>query len=138
MENGMLKLAASLAIAFAVFQSALAERASKNDAPVPEMRVISSDANARLLTLGLNKAMAIDLPADIKEVLVADSQTVRVVVRTVRRFYIVGATLGRTNIFFYGDDNHQVLALDVSVSPQLPLPELRVPDWQPTQSFAAL
>jgi pilus assembly protein CpaC len=135
----MLNLAASLAIAIAVLQCALAERASKNDAPVPEMRLISSDANARLLTVGLNKAMAIDLTADIKEVLVADSQTVRVIVRTVRRFYIVGATVGRTNVFFYGDDDRQLVALDISVSPQMPPSELRVPVWQqPIQNVAAL
>jgi pilus assembly protein CpaC len=74
--------------------------------------------------------MAIDLPTDIREVFVADSQTVRVVMRTLRRVYIVGAATGRTNIFFYGDDGRQVIALDISVSSQIPLPESRVPDWQ--------
>jgi Flp pilus assembly secretin CpaC len=56
--------------------------------------VISSDADTRLLNLGFNKAVAIDLPTDIKDVLVADSQTVKVVVRTFRRVYIVGTAVG--------------------------------------------
>jgi len=43
------------------------------------------DANARFLRLGLKKAVAIDLPIDIKEVLVADQKKpVAVVVRTMR------------------------------------------------------
>ena len=49
------------------------------------MQVISSDANARALKLAVEKAVVIDLPADIREVLVADPKTVTVVVRTMRR-----------------------------------------------------
>ena len=53
---------------------------------IADMHVVSSDANARFLELGFNKAVAIDLPRDVKEVLVADPKTVTVVVRTMRRF----------------------------------------------------
>jgi Flp pilus assembly secretin CpaC len=128
----MLKSVALLASAFAVFQYAFTERASKNDGPIPEIRVVRSDANARLLMLGSNEALAIDVPADIKEILVGDLETVRVVVRTLRRVHIVGASVGRTHIVFYDDHDRQILVLDVSVSPQMGLPQ------QLTQSFAAL
>jgi Flp pilus assembly secretin CpaC len=138
----MLKLAALFATATAALQCVIAERSWKVEQHVAEIQVVSSDADARLLSLGFNKAMAIDLPTDIKEVVVADSQTVRVVVRTFRRVYIVGAAVGRTNIFFYADDGRQVVALDVSVSEilQLPRPELRdVRKWQSVgPSFSAL
>jgi Pilus formation protein N terminal region len=80
------------------------------------LQVISSDANARFLKLGLKKAVVIDLPADIKEVLLADQKTVAVVVRTMRRVYIIGAALGKTNIFFYDGDGRQIVALDVCAS----------------------
>jgi Flp pilus assembly secretin CpaC len=137
----MLKLAALFATAIAALQCVVAERALKVEPRVAEMRVIS-DANARLLKLGFNEAVAIDLPMDVKEMLIADPQMLRVILRTVRRVYIVGAVVGRTNIFFYTDDGRQVVALDVSVSetPQLPTPELRdVPKWQPIgPSFSAL
>lgn len=138
----MLKLAALVTTAIATLQCVLADRVLKIDRQVAEIQVISSDADTRLLNLGFNKAVAIDLPTDIKEILVADSQTVRVVVRTFRRVYIVGAAVGRTNIFFYADDGRQVAALDVSVSEtsQLPPPELRdFPKWQRVgPGFAAL
>jgi pilus assembly protein CpaC len=86
--------------------------------------------------------VAIDLPVDVKEVLLADSQTVRVVLRTVRRVYIVGVAVGRTNVFFYAEDGRQVVALDVSVSgtSQVLPPELRdAAKWQQVRpSLAAL
>jgi Flp pilus assembly secretin CpaC len=117
----MLKLAALFAAALTVLQYALAERASKNDGPAPEIRVVRNDATARLLMLRLNEAMAIDVPADIQEILVADSETAGVVVRTLRRVHIVEASVGRTNVVFYDDHDRQILALDVSVSPQMVL-----------------
>jgi Flp pilus assembly secretin CpaC len=127
-ECPMLKLTALFASALAVLQCALAERTSKNDGPVPEIRVVRDDANARLLMLGLSEAMAIDVPADIRKILVGDLQTVRVVVRTLRRVYLVGASVGRTNIVFYNDENRQILALEISVLPQIPPPGLGVPE----------
>ncbi len=84
----MLKLAALFATVTAALQCVLAERTLKIERHVAEIQVISSDANAHRLNLGFNKAMAIDLPTDLKEILVADPQTVNVVLRTVRRVYI--------------------------------------------------
>ncbi len=75
----MLKLAALFATAIAALQCVVAERALIVEPRVAEMRVISSDANARLLKLGFNNAVAIDLPMDVKEMLIADPQTVRVI-----------------------------------------------------------
>ena len=83
---------------------------------VQQLRVVSSDANARFLEVGFNKAVAIDLARDVREVLVGDPKTVTVVVRTMRRVYITGAVLGNTNVFFYDDDGRQIAALDVCVS----------------------
>ena len=83
---------------------------------VQQLQVVSSDANARFLELGFNKSVAIDLPRDVREVLVADPKTVTVVVRTMRRVYITGAVMGNTNVFFYDDDGRQIAALDVCVS----------------------
>ena len=124
----MLKLAALFATVTAALQCVLAERTLKIEQHVAEIQVISSDANARRLNLGFNKAVAIDLPTDLKEILVADPQTVNVVLRTVRRIdNIVGGAVGRTNVFFYDDYGQQIVALDVFVSDTAPLgpPELR-------------
>jgi pilus assembly protein CpaC len=87
--------------------------------------------------LGLNEVMVIGVPIDIKEIFVGDLQTVTVVVRTVRNVFLVGASVGRTNIIFYDDNNRQILLLDVSVLPQITRPELGVPQ-QLTQNSAVL
>ena len=136
----MLKLASLFATAIAALQCVLAEGASKIDWHGAEIRVVSSDANARQLQLGLNKAVRIDLPVNVKEVLLADLQTVKVALRTVRRVYIVGAAVGRTNVLFYAEDGRQVVALDVSVSEtsQVLPPELRdTPKWQQVRPILA-
>jgi Pilus formation protein N terminal region len=41
---------------------------------------------------------------------------VTVVVRTMRRVYIIGADIGKTNTLFYEADGRQIVALDVTVS----------------------
>ena len=112
-----------VAVAVAV-EFVAADRAVTAESHVADMQVISSDANARALKLAVKKAVVIDLPADIREVLVADPKTVTVVVRTMRRVYIIGAAIGKTNVFFYDDDGRQIVALNVCVSE---IPELHPP-----------
>jgi pilus assembly protein CpaC len=112
----MLKTTIILAAVIAAVEFVGTDRALTAEPYIVDMQVISSDANARFLRLGLKKAVAIDLPIDIKEVLVADQKTVAVVVRTMRRVYIIGAALGKTNVFFYDAAGRQIVALDVCVS----------------------
>ena len=47
--------------------------------------------NARFLSLGIGKSIVIDLPRDIKDVLVADPKIANAVVRSAQRAYIIGA-----------------------------------------------
>jgi Flp pilus assembly secretin CpaC len=123
----MLKPVALFATTIAALHCLAVERALTVEPHDAEIRVISSVADTQLLMLGLSEAVAIDLPADIKEILVGDLQTVRVVVRTVRRVLLVGASVGRTNVVFYDDKDRQILELDISVLPQTSRPELGVP-----------
>ena len=57
--------------------------------------------NARFLSLGVGKSIVIDLPRDIKDVLVADPKIANAVVRSSQRAYIIGASVGQTNIVFF-------------------------------------
>ena len=108
--------AAITGLAMAALQVFAAEPAPTIGQHCIDMRIVSSDANARQLKLGYKKAVVIDLPIDIKEVLVADPATVTVIVRTTRRVYITGVAFGRTNIFSFDNDGRQISALDVIVS----------------------
>ena len=66
--------------------------------------------NARFLSLGVGKSLVIDLPRDIKDVLVADPKIANAVVRSAQRAYIIGATVGQTNIVFFDAAGQQIAA----------------------------
>ncbi|MGJ4993517.1 type II and III secretion system protein family protein [Bradyrhizobium sp. HKCCYLS3077] len=75
--------------------------------------------NARFLSLGIGKSVVIDLPRDIKDVLVADPKIANAVVRSSQRAYIIGATVGQTNIVFFDANGQQIAAYDIAVKRDL-------------------
>ena len=75
--------------------------------------------NARFLSLGVGKSIVIDLPRDIKDVLVADPKIANAVVRSSQRAYIIGAAVGQTNIVFFDSAGQQIAAYDIAVTRDL-------------------
>ncbi|QPF84238.1 type II and III secretion system protein family protein [Bradyrhizobium genosp. L] len=75
--------------------------------------------NARALSLGVGKSVVIDLPRDIKDVLVADPKIANAVVRSAQRAYIIGAAVGQTNIVFFDAAGQQIAAYDIAVKRDL-------------------
>ncbi len=69
----------------------------------------------RRLTIGLNKALVIDLPSDAHDILVADPSMADAVTRTSRRIYLFGKTVGQTNIFVFGPGGEEIVTLDVEI-----------------------
>jgi pilus assembly protein CpaC len=76
-------------------------------------------AKSRFLSLGIGKSVIIDLPRDIKDVLVADPKIANAVVRSPQRAYIIGETVGQTNVVFFDSDGQQVAAYDIAVKRDL-------------------
>jgi len=89
------------------------------DARVPVIQVAASEATSRFIPLGIGKSVAIDLPADIKDVLVADPKIANAVIRSSRRAYMIGVTIGQTNIFFFDADGKQIAGFDIAVTRDL-------------------
>jgi pilus assembly protein CpaC len=75
--------------------------------------------NARFLALGVGKSVVIDLPRDIKDVLVADPKIANAVIRSAQRAYIIGAAVGQTNIVFFDSAGQQIAAYDIAVKRDL-------------------
>jgi len=75
--------------------------------------------NARFLPLGIGKSVVIDLPRDIKDVLVADPKIANAVVRSAQRAYIIGAAVGQTTIVFFDASGQQIAAYDIAVKRDL-------------------
>ena len=82
---------------------------------------VSTDGqmNARFVSLGIGKSMVIDLPREIKDVLVADPKVANAVVRSTQRAYIIGAAVGQTNIVFFDSTGAQIAAYDIAVKRDL-------------------
>ena len=89
------------------------------DPRAPVIQVVGSDASSRFVSLGVGKSVVIDLPADIKDVLVADPKIANAVVRSSRRAYIIGAALGQTNVFFFDAEGRQMAGFDIAVKRDL-------------------
>jgi pilus assembly protein CpaC len=75
--------------------------------------------NARFLALGIGKSVVIDLPRDIKDVLVADPKIANAVIRSAQRAYIIGAAVGQTSIVFFDSEGQQIVAYDIAVKRDL-------------------
>ncbi len=101
-----------------VLNPALVPAVAADYRPVPQ---VSNDGqmNARFLSLGIGKSIVIDLPRDIKDVLVADPKIANAVVRSAQRAYIIGAAIGQTNIVFFDAAGQQIAAYDIAVKRDL-------------------
>ena len=80
---------------------------------------VYSDKAAQFMPLGVGKSVVVDLPADIKDVLVADPKIANAVVRSSQRAYIIGAAIGQTNIVFFDASGQQMAAYDIAVTRDL-------------------
>lgn len=65
--------------------------------------------------LGLNKAIVVDLPTDAHDILVADPTLADAVTRTSRRIYLFGKMVGQTNIFVFGPNGEEIIAIELDV-----------------------
>ncbi len=81
--------------------------------------VSGGQVKMRFLALGIGKSVVIDLPRDIKDVLVADPKIANAVVRSAQRAYIIGAAVGQTNIVFFDSAGQQIAAYDIAVKRDL-------------------
>src|SRR4051794_23798809 len=81
--------------------------------------IATGPIKTRFLALGVGKSVIIDLPRDVKDVLVADPKIANAVVRSAQRAYIIGAAVGQTNVVFFDADGQQVAAYDIAVKRDL-------------------
>jgi Pilus formation protein N terminal region len=68
------------------------------------------------VSIAIRKSVVIDLPADVKDVLIANPETVQAIVKTKRRVYLIGTGLGQTNIYFFDADGREIGGLDLTVT----------------------
>jgi len=111
-------------VAGGIIASALAFHAAMASdyraAPAPMAPQAAPAGNgAQFLALGIGKSVVIDLPREIKDVLVGDPKIANAVVRSSQRAYIIGGAVGQTNIFFFDANGQQIAAYDIAVKRDL-------------------
>lgn len=93
------------------------------DPALAQSRAVSrhqADSSAnRAVTLGVGKSLAIDLPRDARDVIVANPAIANAVVRSARRVFVIGVAVGQTNVFFLDAQGQQIAGYDVEVSRDL-------------------
>jgi pilus assembly protein CpaC len=80
---------------------------------------IHGDKSTQFLPLGVGKSIVVDVPGEIKDVLVADPKIANAVVRTSRRAYIIGVAVGQTNVYFFDANGRQLMGFDIAVKRDL-------------------
>jgi pilus assembly protein CpaC len=80
---------------------------------------VAAEVGARFVPLGVGKSVVIDLPADVKDVLVSDPKIANAVIRSARRAYLIGVAIGQANVFFFDADGRQIAGFDIAVTRDL-------------------
>jgi pilus assembly protein CpaC len=88
-------------------------------APATVSSIPSVPPKTRFLALGVGKSVIIDLPRDVKDVLVADPKIANAVIRSPQRAYIIGSGVGQTNVVFFDADGQQIASYDIAIKRDL-------------------
>jgi pilus assembly protein CpaC len=115
-----MKPAHIVTLLIAVLAGSCATLAAAELPPAPAaIHVAADDADSRFVSLGIGKSLVVDLPRDIKDVLVANPAIANAVVRSARRAYLIGAAVGQTNVFFFDAEGRQIAGFDIAVKRDL-------------------
>jgi pilus assembly protein CpaC len=69
----------------------------------------------RTLTVARNKSMVIELPRDLRDVIVSAPDVLDAVVQSSNRVYLIGKKPGQSNAFFFDSNGEQILTLEIMV-----------------------
>ena len=118
----------SLHLSLIAFAALVAASHAFLDAPAPGQAAevehrsylrIAGGVKAQPVRLGLNKSMIIDIPREVRDVMVSNPQKIDAVMQSATRAYLIGKDSGEANVIFLDKDGNQVATLEVSVERDL-------------------
>ena len=74
---------------------------------------------SRRVTIGVDKSMLVEVPADLQNVLVSNPEVIDAVVQTSRQVYLLAKHVGEANAFLMGRDGERQLVIEVVVTRDL-------------------
>ena len=69
----------------------------------------------KTVTIARNKSMLVELPRELRDVLVSNPDMLDAVVQTSNRVYLIGKNVGQANAFFFDAQGQRVLTLEVQI-----------------------
>jgi pilus assembly protein CpaC len=69
----------------------------------------------RAVRIGRNKSMLVELPVDLRDVMVSAPEIVDAVVQSSNRVHLIAKKIGQSNAFFFDANGEQVLTLEIRV-----------------------
>ena len=93
-------------------------RSTPNNTMLVKLDAGNSHMTERVV-LALDKAMIVQLPVGARDVLVSNPKIADAVIRTPRRIYLMGLSIGQANAFFFDEAGKQILNLEISVERDL-------------------
>jgi len=72
---------------------------------------------SREVKLALNKALVIELPRELRDIMVSSPEFMDAVVQSSNRVHLIGKKIGQSNVFFFDTNGEQILTLEVSIDP---------------------
>lgn len=118
-KKALLKLGAALIIAmfFSVFLGQVGE-AQTDTGSMTRISSSGREASERI-DLSVGKSVLVDLPRDVKDVLVGNPKIANAVVRSTRNIFIIGIAGGATSVFAMDAQGNQIAAFDITVGNDL-------------------
>ena len=88
---------------------------NENTARIVRLAAQAGQPGNQRITLGLNKAVVVELDTDAKDVLVSSPDVLDAVVKTPRRIFLLATKIGQANAYFFDEAGHQISSLDIQV-----------------------
>ena len=79
----------------------------------------SNASYSQRLTLGVGRAIVVDLPSEASEIIVGDPKVANAVVRSTRKIYVMGVSTGQTTIIALDKNGAQIANLEMNVGRDL-------------------
>lgn len=80
---------------------------------------VAASGKAQKITLGLNKSMIIELPREVRDVMVSNPAKIDAVMQSSTRAYVIGKDVGEANIVFTDKNGTPVTTLEIAIERDL-------------------
>lgn len=77
---------------------------------------VAPGGETRHVKIGLNKSLVVELPRDVRDVLVSNPEFIDAVLHSSRRAYLIGKKVGEGNAFFFDKEGNRLLTIEISIS----------------------